>query len=259
MGKFRLYDRNKRTEAEAVREIIVSQVRKFDHWIENYFDYRDTANPPQPPTEAEARRLEDHQINTIVQEFDSLVVDLTRIQSQLPWRRKRLLESLEFRRGALYQRCWKNANILQEAAISSMEFCEETYNDFGKGLDQLIKAGTNMSELNTVFDNLINVCNSHIDDTFPGGHEALEIYCEDMEKDIMSYRDFMNLVEKTREEYKEKLKEKLRKARFDQMPLSADTPLNSLKSSFAKVLDAQKNNPELFKKYCSGKPILLNS
>mmetsp|Transcript_46401 Transcript_46401/g.112485 ORF Transcript_46401/g.112485 Transcript_46401/m.112485 type:complete len:256 (-) Transcript_46401:2231-2998(-) len=255
MGKFRLYDRNKQAEGAAIRGIIASQVRKFDHWIDNFFDYQDPSNSPTPPTEEQARRLEDEQIDMLVQEFDTLIVDLTRIKSQWPWRRKRLMEALEWRRGALYQRCWKNANVLQEAARSSMDYCEQTFKDFQKGMDDLINAGTNMSELNTVFNNLVDVCNYHIDDTFPGGRKALENYYEDMPKDIISYRDFFQLVEKSKEEYKEKL----RKARFNQMQKDDDTPLNCLKASFAKVLDAQQHDPELFLKYCQGKPILLNS
>ncbi|KAL3928922.1 MAG: hypothetical protein SGBAC_012434 [Bacillariaceae sp.] len=254
MGKFRLYDRNKQAEGQAIRGIISSQVRKFDHWIDNWFDYQDTSNPPPPPTEERAGRLEDEQIDMLVQEFDTLIVDLTRIKSQWPWRRKNLMEALEFRRGALYQRCWKNANVLQEAAISSMEFCEQTFSDFGRGLDDLINAGTNISELNTVFSNLVAVCNYHIDDTFPGGRKALESYYEDMPKEFMSYREFIEAVEKSKQEYKEKI----RKARFNQMQVDDDTPLNCLKSSFAKVIDAQQRDPELFLQYCKGKPILLS-
>lgn len=136
-----------------------------------------------------------------------------------------------------------------------MIFCEETFNDFGKGMDDLVNAGTNMVELNTVFSNLLDVCNFHIDEKFPGGHEALENYYKEMPKDIMSYREFIELVKTTKEEYKEKV----RKAQFHQLQLAADTPINSLKSSFAKILDAQKNDPELFQKYCKGQPILLNN
>ena len=256
MGKFRFYDRNKQAEGKAISAIIASQVRKFDNWIDNWFDSHDPSNRPPPPTEEEARRLEDEQIGMIVEEFDTLIFDLTRIKSQWPWRRKRLIEALEWRRGALHQRCWKNANVLQEAAISSMEYCEKTFEDVRWGLDDLIKAGTNISELNTAFANLVDVCNYHIDDTFPGGRKALENYYEDMPKDVMSYRQFFEFVEKCKEEYKEKL----RKARFNQMQkkIDDDTPLNCLKSSFAKVLDAQQHDPELFRKYCKGKPILLS-
>ena len=46
-----------------------------------------------------------------------------------------------------------------------MIFCEETFNDFGKGMDDLVNAGTNMVELNTVFSNLLDVCNFHIDES----------------------------------------------------------------------------------------------
>lgn len=257
MVKFRLHDRNKLAEGEAISDIMNSQVKKFDHWIDNWFDYQDSSDRPSPPTQEEAKQLEDEQIDKLVQEFDTLILDLTRIKSQWPWRRRRLVEALEWRRGALLQRCWKNANVLQESAISSMEFCEQTFKDFRMGMNDLINAGTNISELNTVFANVVDVCNHHIDDTFPGGLKALENYFEDTPKDVMSYREFINLVEKSKEECKEKLKT----ARFNQMQiqLDDDTPLDCLRSSFAKVLDAQKNDPELFRQYCKGKPILLSS
>jgi hypothetical protein len=249
MGTFRLFDREKQEEEAAIRSIITALTSKFDRWVVGW-DY-DNGSPT--PTADQASILEDEQIDLLLKEFDTLILDKTRVQSQWAWRRKKLLEALQWRKGALYRKCTNHANVFQEAAKNSMHYCMETYNDFSQGLDDLIAAaGTTSSDLDIVFQNILDNCSLFVDSTFPGGVHALENHCADMPDGMLTYEEFLLILDVRKQEYKETL----RLARTNHTSCQANCICCSLRSTFEHVLQAQQNDQEDFAKYWSGEPIL---
>jgi hypothetical protein len=247
MGKFRLFDPVKRKEASSLSEIVSGQTKKFDCWVLEW-EYDEGSSPPNPE---QASLLELEKIASLLQEFDELVKDKQRVQSQWPWRRKRLAEELQKRKGALYKKC---STSLRESATASMKYCMETYADFGQGIDlMMVDNKAAPSEIDIVFANIIENCNHHVDRNFPGGVQAFENYIPDESSpypnSFLTYGDFLKTLNDQKEEYHQKA------LNLPSRKLCQDgCTCCSLRNAFQQVLQAQDSNPEKFQAFWSSEP-----
>jgi hypothetical protein len=196
MGKFILVDFRKREEIAALQSLVPEICLKMDHWIKEY------ENDGTPPNEEEAALLEVEQVCKLLDEFDERAKQLGRAREKIPERRGLLERNLNRRKGNLFAKYSDHVSALQDEAAAVMTYCLETCTDFEEGLENLLP--TVESNIDIVFQSIMNACNGYIEATFPGGVEAMDSYDSELPDGLVSFKDFQELVKKKEAQYKQK-------------------------------------------------------